>query len=117
MLFILDLDLIKNVLVKDFDHFMNRRGIEFSDEKFDKMLFNMINQDWKDLRATMSPTFTTSKLKRMFGVFNESAEKMVKFLEKEIKNKWFGGGASWSLWKIHNGCHCFSCIWRGQSKF
>jgi len=85
MLYVLDLDLVKNILVKDFDHFTNRRGIDFGDPEFDKMLFNMVNQEWKDLRATMSPTFTTSKIKRMFGVFNESGEKMVNFLNQEIR--------------------------------
>lgn len=84
ILYVWDPELIKSILVKDFDHFINRRGIEFSDPKFQEMLFNMVNQEWKDMRTTMTPTFTTSKIKRMFGIFNESSDKMTKFLKKEI---------------------------------
>jgi len=88
ILYILDLDLVKNILVKAFDHFVNRRGIEFSDAKFHEMLFNMVNQDWKDLRTTMSPTFITSKIKRMFEVFNESADRMATSLKAEIEKNY-----------------------------
>ena len=84
VLFIMDLDLIRNILVKDFEYFTNRDIFDLKDPKIEPMLTNQINQEWKDLRGTMSPTFSTGKIKRMFGVFDESGNKMVQFLKQEL---------------------------------
>jgi cytochrome P450 family 6 len=83
--FLLDLDLIKNIFIKDFDSFMNRRLItlEKADPLFHKTLLLMEGERWRELRGKMSPTFTTGKIKRMFGVFQSSSTKLVKYLEKQ----------------------------------
>ncbi|CAG7785564.1 unnamed protein product [Allacma fusca] len=62
----MDLDLIKQVFVKDFDHFMDRRIIDLNktDILFSKMLTNKSGKEWKDLRSIMSPTFTTDAFGR-----------------------------------------------------
>jgi len=85
ILFVFDLDLIRHILVKDFDHFMNRRVIEINDSDFKSMLINLVDQEWKDLRNTMSPTFTTGKIRRMFGIFDTSGHKMVEYLRGRVK--------------------------------
>jgi cytochrome P450 len=87
--FITDLDLMKNIFIKDFDSFMNRRtlAMEKSDPMFHKMLFFMEGEPWRELRGKMSPTFTTGKIKRMFGVFQSSSTKLVKYLEKQSAEK------------------------------
>lgn len=77
VLFVKDLDLIKQMFVKDFDHFTSR-GSTFtveSDEAWNQMLVNKEGKEWKDLRATMSPAFTSGKLRRMFPMFQESGNK------------------------------------------
>ncbi|CAG7833968.1 unnamed protein product [Allacma fusca] len=83
-LYIRDLDLMKQILVKDFDHFVDRRKISFDkdDEIIAKMLIQRRGKEWKDLRSVMSPTFTTGKIKRMFTYFNGCADQFANHLKK-----------------------------------
>lgn len=62
VLLIRDPELVKRVLVTDFDHFYDR-GM-FYNEKTDPIganLFVMPGQKWKDLRNKLSPTFTSGE--------------------------------------------------------
>ena len=83
---IMDLDLLKNITVKDFDHFINRRPFARREDPtlMGRILFSMEGQEWKDTRSAMSPTFTTGKIRRMFAIFTESSNRMAEFLKKEI---------------------------------
>jgi len=81
-----DPEMIKNILVKDFDHFPSRRTVVISknDTLLAKMLVSQKGDSWKDLRTKMSPTFTTGKIKRMFQIMKKSGDSFVKFLESEV---------------------------------
>jgi cytochrome P450 len=61
--------------------------MEKSDPMFHKMLFFMEGEPWRELRAKISPTLTMGKIKRMFGVFQSSSTKLVKYLEKQSAEK------------------------------
>ncbi|KAK4874004.1 hypothetical protein RN001_013364 [Aquatica leii] len=71
-LFIRDLELIKRIAIKDFDHFTDHMGFAPSefDMMFRKNLFNLQGQGWRGMRATLSPSFTsnfTNYFKRQTG--------------------------------------------------
>nr|CAH7744904.1 unnamed protein product [Callosobruchus chinensis] len=76
-----DLDLIKTICVKDFDHFSNHRTFvpEDVDPLFGKNLFALKDQRWREMRAILSPSFTSSKMRGMFTLMSDCAEKWVDF--------------------------------------
>lgn len=57
-----DVELIKNIVVKDFDHFVNH-GIYFNeeDDPLSGHLFSLEDERWKYLRAKLTPTFTSGE--------------------------------------------------------
>nr|CAD7434664.1 unnamed protein product [Timema monikensis] len=81
-----DLELVKNVLVKDFVHFNNRfRDTETGRGVLSKTLFLSAGPKWRKLRLSVSPTVTPSKIKAMFNIFSESAKDMMDFLQEKVR--------------------------------
>ncbi|XP_053682992.1 probable cytochrome P450 9f2 [Sabethes cyaneus] len=94
MFVIRDPQLIKRVGVKDFDHFLDHRPtFGQSDESdnphalFAKTLFALNGQRWRDMRATLSPAFTGSKMRQMFQLMEECIQAMIRHLETDLKQK------------------------------
>ncbi|KAJ8953897.1 hypothetical protein NQ318_019137 [Aromia moschata] len=84
-LVIKDPDLIKQVTVKDFDHFVDHRTFisEDTDPLGGKNLLFLKGQKWREMRAILSPSFTASKMRSMFELISECAENFVQyFLDK-----------------------------------
>ncbi|KAJ3651454.1 hypothetical protein Zmor_017497 [Zophobas morio] len=88
-LVIRDPQLIKNVLVKDFDKFMNHQIA--SNEKVDPLAYHSLfgSQDdvWKNLRSKISPVFTSGKMKLMLPLMKECGSDLVVCVEKHCGNK------------------------------
>ncbi|KAK7863032.1 hypothetical protein R5R35_010775 [Gryllus longicercus] len=80
-----DPEILKVIMVKEFDKFMNHQTVqsEKTDPVFGKNLFNIKDQVWRDMRATLSPAFTTSKIKGMFPLISECGEQMVRHLRQK----------------------------------
>lgn len=84
---ITDLDLIRNVLVKDFKYFPNR-GIYYN-KKHDPIsehVSNIENEQWKNIRSKLTPTFTSGKLKTMLGSILDISQKFMSTIEKESES-------------------------------
>ncbi|XP_070493752.1 probable cytochrome P450 6a20 [Chironomus tepperi] len=76
-----NIELIKDILVKHFDNF-HQHGIDidFRNDPLVNNLFFIDGQAWKDLRAKLSPTFTTGKMKLMFPIVSDIADGMIEYL-------------------------------------
>ena len=80
-------DVIKDILVKDFDHFYSR-GRKFNEEAepLDAHLFSLSGSKWRNLRVRITPLFTTLKMKMMFGSVVECGKNLQNCLQKPASN-------------------------------
>ncbi|KAI4502769.1 hypothetical protein M0802_001813 [Mischocyttarus mexicanus] len=86
-LLIRDNELVKSILIKDFDIFCNRYfSVKSSNDMATFNLFSADNPEWKHLRVKMSPVFTSGKIKKLFYLMLETSETMIDFLQ-EISDK------------------------------
>lgn len=78
-----NLDLIKTTLTKDFVHFSDH-GLPFDEEAepISGHLFNVGGAKWKNLRAKLTPTFTSSRMRSMFDVVHDCAAEVAKHLDQ-----------------------------------
>jgi len=74
MAVVLDLDLVKAVLIRDFNNFVDRRS--FHGDPLTANLFNLQGEEWRNLRTKLSPTFTSGKMKYMFGTVSTVAQQL-----------------------------------------
>ncbi|XP_061708323.1 cytochrome P450 6k1-like [Cydia pomonella] len=80
-----DPDVIKQILIKDFEKFSDRNfaGRTQKDSIGMKNLFGIRNPAWRYLRQKISPTLTKSKLKQMLPYMLKTGEPMVEYIEKQ----------------------------------
>lgn len=107
-LLIRDLDLIKQITIKDFDHFTNRNALISAENEplFGKNIVSLkgmrrfiaavsqrpcwyktnllSDQKWREMRNTLSPVFTASKIKIMFQLVNNCGKQMVQYIDNLI---------------------------------
>ncbi|XP_026729529.1 uncharacterized protein LOC113495130 [Trichoplusia ni] len=82
-----DIELVKKITVKDFEHFLDHRSIfSNSDSYFGRNLFSMKGQEWKDMRSTLSPAFTSSKIRLMVPFMVEVGDQMILALKQKLKD-------------------------------
>lgn len=91
-----DPELIKHITVKDFEYFTDHPSMvdPESDPLFSNALLALKGERWKEMRSTVSPTFTSSKIKSIYTLMLEVAEDFVddllrkkdKVIECEVKD-------------------------------
>ncbi|CRL05076.1 CLUMA_CG018180, isoform A [Clunio marinus] len=82
-----DLKIIKQLTVKDFDYFMDHRAVvkEEVDPMMTKLLTALEGQKWKDMRATLSPAFTGSKMRQMFDFVSTVGQQTALAMKQDIE--------------------------------
>ncbi|XP_055856026.1 uncharacterized protein LOC129919200 [Episyrphus balteatus] len=79
-----DLDLIKTIMIKDFNKFSNRYGAcdPHGDPLGHLNIFFAKNPLWKEMRTKLTPVFTTGKLKQMFPLIAKIGVELDNYLCK-----------------------------------
>ncbi|XP_053683281.1 cytochrome P450 9e2-like [Sabethes cyaneus] len=84
-----DPEVIKKLIVKDFDHFSDHPAVmtnaDDGESLFGNSLIALRGQKWRDMRATLSPAFTGSKMRHMFELVSSCARAMNGFFLAEMK--------------------------------
>ncbi|XP_059061359.1 cytochrome P450 6B2-like [Achroia grisella] len=79
-LLIRDLEIIKHIMIKDFEKF-SERGINFSNDGLGSNLFHADTETWRQLRNRMTPLFTSGKLRNIIHLMTERGDVFIKFIE------------------------------------
>lgn len=81
---ILDLDVVKAILIKDFHNFEDRMEYKNTSDVLSSHLFNVERNIWRPLRQKFSPTFTSGKMKFMFPTINKLTQELKDTYERGI---------------------------------
>ncbi|KAK7060083.1 hypothetical protein SK128_004423 [Halocaridina rubra] len=86
-LFVGNPQLIKSILVKDFEYFADRRTFDLGKVNpiANDMLTNAKGQHWRYIRGILSPTFTAGKTRRLFSLMTQRAKHLLKLTREEAK--------------------------------
>ena len=73
--------------VKEFHHFTNRMDFGMIlDKPMDKMVSMLKDDEWRNVRSTISPTFSSGKLRRMKSQLNRCASLLVENLKQKASS-------------------------------
>nr|QZM07463.1 cytochrome P450 monooxygenase CYP6SZ1 [Lasioderma serricorne] len=87
-LMLVDPEVIRWILVKDFKHFVDRGTyVNEEDDPLSANMFNLEGQKWKAIRSKLSPTFTSGKMKYMFDTVVKCSEPFEEYLEGYVTGK------------------------------
>ncbi|XP_076646482.1 cytochrome P450 9e2-like [Halictus rubicundus] len=94
MIVIRDPELITSIAVKHFDHFTDHVAMvnEEMDPLMGKNLFALRGDTWREMRKLLSPAFTSAKMKTMFKLITDCAERTGAFVAQESKK-----GRAWDM--------------------
>lgn len=81
-LVVADLEMVKQVYVKDFHAFRDRPVLIKTPEPFDKMMGNLEGEEWRRIRNTLTPTFSAHKMKQMVPLMNTACDTLMEKLEE-----------------------------------
>ena len=78
-------EVIKDILIRDFGHFVDRR--DRGNHRITKLFLTALKGDvWRRARNTMTPTFTSGKMKAMMDLMNGCVDQLVKSLKNKAKH-------------------------------
>jgi len=80
-----DPELINSIAIRNFDNFCDH--LNFVNEDIETIagrnLFGLRGDHWREMRKLLSPSFTSSKMRMMFGLICQCSENFINFLEKD----------------------------------
>lgn len=110
-LLVRDAELVKHILVSDFDSFHDRGVYYNPSDPFTENIFAMPGQKWKAIRMKLTPIFTTGKMKGMLPTIISNGENLQKYLKPMAdKNEIVPIKDILSRYKKRNCCFTANCI-------
>ena len=82
-----DNELVKEILVKEFNKFNDRRDLKTYHEVINQNLFNSRGEQWKRIRTITSSTFTSGKMKRLYGLVRKCLSAHLQHMEQLAEHK------------------------------
>ncbi|XP_059172324.1 probable cytochrome P450 6a14 [Physella acuta] len=82
-----DLELAKQVMVKDSKYFLDRMSTLVTRSAMETGLFFLGGDKWRSVRHLSTPSFSTGKLKHISKNIEESAQKLATVLEEFARNQ------------------------------
>lgn len=83
-LVVADAEIIREINTKNSDIVINRKSIPMANKYQASSLFALKDNDWKRVRAIMSPTFTSGKMKKLFKIFDSCAQYLVENFNEQL---------------------------------
>lgn len=83
-----DPEFYKHISIKASDHFEERLTLvdETADKLWGNAMLGLRGEKWRNMRATLSPAFSGSKMKQMFDLVAECAVDVVKHFQEKCEN-------------------------------
>nr|WCC58065.1 cytochrome P450 [Pharsalia antennata] len=86
-LVILDPDLIRDILIKDFQNFTDRGVYQSESDPISVNIFSQPGTDWRNVRVKLTTVFTSAKMKAMFQTMLDCREGLEEALKELAKQK------------------------------
>lgn len=83
---VVDLELVKSVMVKDFANFSSRGTYNPEVDPLSGNMFFLEGQAWRLLRTKLTPTFSSGRMKMMFEIILEVANQLENYLLEKTVN-------------------------------
>ena len=98
VLAIRNLDIAKRIMVKNFDHFVDRNFFDANPESnkyVNMMLLILKGELWKATRNFMTPMFTASKLKSIQPLLHDCSKSLTSYMDGFVNNE----GGKKNIWQ------------------
>ena len=86
MITVADPEMLKHILVRDFDKFPNRPDFTRSNPPLDVGLFSAQDDTWRRIRSILTPMFSLSKLKEVVPIIEDATEPLMDKLMKSTES-------------------------------
>ncbi|XP_056334414.1 thromboxane-A synthase [Danio aesculapii] len=96
---IADPDMLRQVMVKEFNKFPNRMTVRGITKPMSDSLIMLKGEQWKRVRSILTPTFSAAKMKEMVPLINTATETLLRNLKSHAES-----GNSFNIHK------CFGCF-------
>lgn len=81
---ITDNELIKHIWIKNFQKFTDRNNNLVKSDHMSRWLFFSKGEHWNNQRILITPMFTSSKMKNMFGVINNCVDRFLREINSRL---------------------------------